>query len=795
MARCWIKFSLSASCLASILLLGIGVSAFSTALASDGLSLLSDGSSLHGDTSNGENLYLEVTLNGNATGKIAHFLRDGERFNVSSETLHSLGFNQFANSKEIIDLHSLPGVQINYDAAQQQLHMMARADLIHQDETVLNARTSDLPEPKASPGLLLNYDLYGTRDENHNSSFSAHTELRAFNSWGVLSNTALSRWNDSSDLDVSNDTIRLDTSFSRSFVDRAMTLRIGDSISGGLDWTRPTRFGGIQLRRNFGLQPELITFPVPAFYGQANLPSTVELYIDGLRQYSSDVPAGPFQLNTAPIVNGSGQAQVVVTDAMGRQNAINFPFYTTNQLLRAGLSDFSLEAGFVREDYGVDSFSYGDDLAASGTYRYGINDHMTLSGHAEVTSGLTKGGVGTTFSIGGAGVINASFAASRDHGVNGQQAGIGYNWRNQRFNFSLDSVRTFGDYRDIASRYGSAPPSESDRALAGVTLGRAGSLGVSYVALKYPDEERSRYASAYYSKSLSQRASFNASVNQNLEDSKDRSLFLGLSMTLGKNMSANISAQHNDSETLTSFDLNNPINSDGGFGWRLRAQSGQDQDGGLGEFGYRGRNGEIRAGLQNLNANTHGYADLNGALVFMNKQFFLARRIDDAFAVVSTDGVANVPIMHENRRIGSTNKRGNLLVSSLNAYQSNKLSIDPMNLPADMSIKAVDAEVTPADRAGTLVTFGIEPIQAASVILYGLDKKPVPLGSRVKLRGSDMPAMVVGYDGMVYLEGLSAHNIVDIKTESVHCYAKFEYQPKSNVVPVIGPLYCQESTQ
>lgn len=794
MARRSIRLSQSATCLTSLLLLGIIIATSPTALAGDGasLSLISDVSSPDTETTRGEDLYLEVRLNGNPTGKIGHFILDGGRFSASSKTLRTLGFHHFAETGDVIELSSLTGVEIDYNAALQRLDITVRADLIDQEETVLNKRTSTIPKPTATPGLLLNYDLYGMHDDRNSSSFSAHTELRLFNAWGVMSNTTLSRWSDASNPGVSNDTVRLDTSFSRSFVNRAVTLQIGDLISGGLDWTRPTRLGGIQLRRNFGLQPELITFPVPAFYGQASLPSTVDLYIDGLRQYSSDIPAGPFQLNTVPIVNGNGQAQVVVTDAMGRQNTIDFPFYTTNQLLRAGLSDYSLEAGFVREDYGVDSFSYGDDFAVSGTYRHGISNQLTLSGHVEMTSRLAESGVGATFSIAGAGVINASLAASRDRGISGQQAGIGYNWRNQRFNFSLDSVRTFGDYRDIATRHGPPPPSRSDRVLAGLTLGRAGSVGASYVALKYPDEPRSRYTSVYYSKSLSQRASLNLSVNQNLEDHNDRSLFLGFSLAFGNNVSASLSAQHNDKETLASFDINNPIDSDGGFGWRLRAQSGHDQGGGLGEFGFRGRNGEIRAGLQNLNGNTNAYADLNGALVFMNKQFFPARRIDDAFAVVSTDGVANVPILRENQPIGRTNKQGNLLVTQLNAYQRNKLSIDPMQLPADVDISRVDAEVTPSDRAGTLVKFGLRTVQAASLILHDAEGQPLALGSRVSIRNNTAPVAIVGYDGMVYLEGLDSHNELDIETTKGYCVVQFDYRPQGSLVPLIGPLTCHE---
>ncbi|HKM36027.1 MAG TPA: fimbria/pilus outer membrane usher protein [Thiopseudomonas sp.] len=775
--------------------MGILATTSNTALArnSAGLSLVSDETSVSSEATSGENLYLEVTLNGNPTGKIGHFVRDGMNFSVSAETLRTLGFRLLADTQGTIDLSNLPGVELDYNAAHQRLNITAQADMIDQDTAVLNARTSSIPQPTASPGLLLNYDLYGTRDSDNNSSISAHTELRAFNAWGVLSNTALSRWNDSASSGMINDTVRLDTSFSRSFVDRAVTLRLGDLVSGGLDWTRPTRIGGIQLGRNFALQPELITFPVPAFYGQANLPSTVDLYINGLKQYSSDVPAGPFELNTVPVVNGRGQAQVVVTDALGRQNTIAFPFYTTNQLLGAGLSDFSFEAGFVREDYGMDSFSYASDPAVSGTYSFGLTDRLTLASHAEAVSGLSTGGASAVMAIGQAGVINTSFAASHDHGASGRQAGIGYNWRNQRFNVSLDTVRTFDDYRDIATRYGQRPPSRTDRALGGLTMGRAGSLGVSYVALKYPDEESSRYASAYYSKSLGQRSSLNLSVNQNLEDSSDRSIFLSLSMSLDNRVSVSVSNQHTRDGNLTSVDVNKSVNSDGGFGWRLRAQDGDNQHGGLAEIGFRGQQADIRAGVQSFNDNTLGYADLSGALVVMDKQFFLSRRIDDAFAVISTDGVADLPVMRENRPMGVTNKKGGLLVTSLNAYQRNKLSIDPMSLPADVDISRVNAEVVPSDRAGTVVRFGIQPIQAALVTLHNMGGEAIAVGSSVTLQGSNAPAMIVGYDGIVYLEGLGAHNILNVQTAQGQCRAQFDYQHKAKTIPVIGPLVCQEA--
>src|SRR5690348_2577403 len=294
------------------------------AMDATGVSVIPDSSSSAAADNAGEDLYLEVVLNGNDTRQIGHFVHEGEHFRASAETLRKLGFRLPANASETLTLDSLPGVVVHYDETAQRLDITAPFDLLNVSTAVLNTRPNPIPQPEASPGLLLNYDLYATHDDSGNSSLSAFAELRAFNQWGVLSNTALSRVNELHGFGTRTDSVHLDTTFSHSYVDSALTLRLGDIISGSLDWSRATRLGGIQLQRNFALQPDLVTFPVPAFYGQAALPSTVELYVNGLKQYSGHIPAGPYQLNTVPIVNGNGQAEVVVTDALGRQTSLAF---------------------------------------------------------------------------------------------------------------------------------------------------------------------------------------------------------------------------------------------------------------------------------------------------------------------------------------------------------------------------------------------------------------------------------------------------------------------------------------
>lgn len=53
----------------------------------------------------------------------------------------------------------------------------------------------------------------------------------------------------------------------------------------------------------------------------------------------------------------------------------------------------------------------------------------------------------------------------------------------------------------------------------------------------------------------------------------------------------------------------------------------------------------------------------------MGGGLFAAREISNGFAVVSTDGIPDVPIKLQNNVIGSSDDNGLLLVTSLNSYQ------------------------------------------------------------------------------------------------------------------------------
>lgn len=759
------------------------------------------------DDEAGLDLYLDVTLNGASAGLTHFYYRENELW-ASTQILQKLGFIISSDTSESIALNSLPDLKIDYDARQQTLNLVAPLALLKLDTTVRSTRTNRRPQPTVSPGMLLNYNIYGAQTQDRTKSLSAYTELRAFNELGVLSSTALTtanQWasNDNDRKDWDSRTVRLDTSWSRSFPDKLLTARAGDILTGALSWTRSTRLGGLQIGTNFDLQPYRSTTPLPLFFGEATLPSAVELYVNGLKQYSGNVPAGPFELNTAPSFSGAGTAQLVVTDALGQSSTLNFSLYDVHRLLQPGLADWSVELGVVRENYGFESFDYGSDIAASGTWRYGVNDHFTAETHAEVTSGLSNAGVGGTWLLGRAGgILFVSLAGSESQNKSGTQYSANYSWNNSRFNIGVGATGTNGDYRDVGTQYGSIPARRSEQISTGYSTQSFGRFGISYNQVAQVELETAQFASAYWSKSFGRRLSVNANYNHDINDANNDSAFVSASFSLDRNISLSNSLQHTNNNTVIAAEASRSAPSVGGIGWRAQARQSLDDDSAngsrgtdaLAELNYLGRYGQAQAGIRSSGGGQASYASATGALVSMGGGLFAARQINSGFAVVSTGGIADVPVTLQNSPIGTTNRRGLLLVTPLNAYQDNKIGIDALQLPADLRIDKVSIDATPTDRAGVLVAFGITPVRSASVILVDTDNQPLPLGSQVRLiTNTEVPSTVVGFDGEVYLDTLDERNVLEVTTpDDGVCTARFDYTKQGDEIPLIGPFICQQ---
>ncbi|WP_241753250.1 hypothetical protein [Xanthomonas translucens] len=301
-----------------------------------------------------ETLYLEVTLNETRKPGLFRFQRDGERMQAEAATLRQIGLRIDAAANATIALESLDGVRYRYDAGLQQLAIDAPVALLDVPLTRIDAQDSGPALPAtSSPGALLDYDLYASRQGNA-SNLTASGELRAFGlgdgvlGRGMFRQSFVGRLYREPQRDWRSQAIRLDTQWQWSLPDSMTSVVVGDTLSSSTSWSRTLRLGGIRVGRDFGLQPYRVTTPLPEFLGEVTVPSNVDLYVNGIRQYGSELPAGPFQLSAAPGVDGAGNAQLVITDAYGRSRSVEIPFYATQDLLADGLDGRWRWAGSAR---------------------------------------------------------------------------------------------------------------------------------------------------------------------------------------------------------------------------------------------------------------------------------------------------------------------------------------------------------------------------------------------------------------------------------------------------------------
>lgn len=731
-----------------------------------------------------QELYLEVSLNEFATGRLARFVMVDGRLHASAATLRELDLRWPGSESAdgLVALDDIPGLQSRYDAASQQLALTAPLELLAGERELFSEGEQPIPriDPATrAPGLLLNYDLYAQGDSDYRS-FSGWTELRLFGAGpGVWSNSMVSRLDSAPGRGDEHDMVRLDTFWQLDLQDSMVSVVAGDTFSGSLGWTRTTRIGGVRASTNFALQPYRVTTPLASFAGDAVLPSTVDLYINGIRQSSQQVRPGQFQIDTIPTVNGVGQAQMVVTDINGQSRIVNFSLYNTGQLLQQGLTDWSVEAGKVRRDYGLRSFSYGDDTMGSASVRHGLSNQATLEAHAEATNGLQMAGAGGVWLLGDrGGVLDASLAGSRYQGESGHQYGLGYQWNSSILNVGLATLRRTADFADVASLEEAVLPRRMDSGFAGINWGVA-QIGASYVRQDIVGQPSARYASLTWSRQLPHNGYLSLSVSRDLENRDADSAFLYWSMPLDRRTSLSASARHSRSADNLSVEANRQVDSDlGGLGWRVQSTVGdrpaaQAQLSGLGRYGAWNAGLLYQRGEGAIPDSTTGFAGASGSVLLMEKHLFAMRRVDDAFALVSTDGVAGVPILQENRLVGFTDEDGLLLVNRLNAWQNNRLSIDPLQAPTDVRLGRTDMLAVPASRSGMLARFPMRPTLSIQATVTDVDGRPIAAGSSVWTTDADpatAPALtVVGYDGLLYLQDLTPGAGIRIRHNGGYC--------------------------
>ena len=683
-------------------------------------------------------------------------------------------------SEKYYPLDAIPGLTYHLDALTESLWITAPPGAF--TGSVVDGLFTNNPEPQPTPfGGFLNYDFLGTRSSGL-TSINSLLQAGVFNDWGVGTssfigqniNHAHSQWT------------RLDTVWTHDNPDNMTTLQLGDSITDGGMTGLAVRLGGVQYGTNFSTRPYFITFPLPVIGGQAALPSTVQLYVNGVLKESQQVPPGPFSVPAVPVVTGPGTATLVVRDLLGREQVISESFYASSNLLKSGLDDYAFSAGKLRENYGLASNDYGP-FAATGLFRHGFTDDFTGELRAEGSAGLQDASAGASWAAPKAGIFNAALAASHSALGEGVLGLIGYQWQGETFNAGLSSQLASPGFTELG--YNGLPaPRKQITASVGAFLGRAGSASLAYLDQSSPLFGHTRLLTASYGVNIGNRGFFSASAYHTLTTSSN-GVILMFTLPFGErsNVSFGVQRQNNVDQGFAQVQESLPAGT--GSGYRVSAQLGPDAFN-QAEYDYQNNVGTYRVGALNVAGQSSYQAEASGGLAFIGDGVFPTRQINGAFGLVEAPGIPGVTVYADNQPVGVTDKNGDALVPNLRPYQNNPVSLDAQSIPLSVQINTLQQNAVPRFNSGVIVKFPVTSQRGATLTIKLADGKPLPAGATVQVVGQTQ-AFPVGLDGEVYLTGLQVHNEIEASWDHQSCKINVSLPQTSDPLPDLGTFICK----
>jgi len=716
-----------------------------------------------------ETIIAAVTLNQQSKGDFFILLGDDGGLLVQTVDLEAMGFSQVPGTMvEIegtpyINLKSIEGVTYHLDENTLTLEITAAPDYLTKTSLDLSpSRRLGVIYPRDS-SVFLNYGV----DYSVGGDDFGFEGLTLSNELGVrhrdlllLADTLYTESPDNSQF------VRLNTSLT--WDDRETLRRVigGDFFASSGELGSRVQMGGVSFSKIYRIDPYYIRYPLFDFTGLTSLPSDVELYVDGVRVRSERFGPGEFELRNFKGVSGAQTIEVVVRDALGREQRVVSPFYFTDQLLRQGLHEYSYNLGLLRRDFGLESNNYSD-LAFSAFHRYGLTDNLNIGLRTEAGDGLANLGFESAVKVGSLGLVRAEGAGSFDTEGRGAAGFFSYEYFSRRFRGRL-ALQGFSEgYRSLGDRETTIERKLNLLAGIGYVTEQVGSFGADLSRSESYTGPAREILNLSWSRRLWKGTYVNANFRRIREGGTSYEGGVNLTCYLGGDRSLSAAARREGDADIQTLEARQNTPSGEGTGWDVRGER-SEQDGGVGYqintvAQHNARNAILRGELDFGQSETTNSEDLRlsvaGALVHVGDTFAPTRPVTDSFALVSVGEAEGVGVYVNGQISGHTDRRGKVIVPSLSSYYENQVSIEDKDIPLDYLMPQVRLNLSPPLRSGTCINFPLQKYRAftGTLMVEGVDGKE-PLANAELTLGTPNGDLTfwTGGEGEFYLDSQQA---------------------------------------
>lgn len=610
----------------------------------------------------------------------------------------------------------------------------------------------DRPE-KANLGGFINYEVQYNNSE-FLTGYNGLVDLGIFKDYWFFKNSML--YNSEA---MDEKTVRIGTSLDFDFPDKLTKLTLGDATTVSNPFFNSLRFAGVNWGTNYLERPGFVYWNTPQLQGTARLPSTVELYMNGVKIYNQKVSPGDYVLQTGSQINYTGNAQIVVEDVLGNRSVRTLPILINNKLLRKGLSEYNISLGKLRYNYYTSSNDYRDFLANL-YYRRGLSETTSLGTNISYTQDLQNTGITWTqglpyFVVLDALVINA-------HSNDGSRFLYGLSLSKE---FSRMSLGISSKYAEDNFSYVGDDPLQDNAVpkfenFAYVTFSEVPffqNINMSYAEQKYYQGGSNPFNddkifNIGFNRQIGNNISFGLGYFERFGAIKDSGGILNITYNFDtrNKVYLNYASENSNASVQYVHDSGRQV----GLDYAIGANRRQDENIASLNVVAKTRAGDLSIQHYQYEHETDSTIGYSGAIAFLDGQVNFTKSINNAFALVKVGNYSDIDVLSALNHVEKTNKKGYAFVHDIVPYIKYDIGFDENQLPIEEKYEVSSKPLTTLNQRGYVVDF---PIQHTFILtlhpqdINGANFKP---GSELHLANGDV--YPITSDASVTVYGMTA---------------------------------------
>lgn len=679
-----------------------------------------------------------------------------------------------ASLNSCIDLQQLiPGAQIEFNAGQLTLALSIPQIAMRRDVAgYVDPQLWDYGINSA----FVNYQVsaqQGRNSSGHNSSQDLYLNSGLnLGAWRLRSNNAFR-----SDSQGERTWTRAYTYVQRDLPGTHSQLTLGETYTPG-DVFRSIPIKGVQIASDMSMLPDSLQQYAPIVRGVAQTRARLEIRQNGYPIYSTYVSAGPYEINDLTTAGGSGELEIILTEADGQVRRFTQPYSTLSNLLREGVWRYSTSLG----RYNSPSFASDDSSLWQGTLATGVGWNSTLYGGLMANDFYQAGTFGIGKNLGAIGAL--SFDVTRSaadidpHDSSRSVQGMSYaakygksfetrtNLRFAGYRYSTEGYRDFSEAvreRSADQRYRGSRRSLLEASVF-QNIGTHSSLNLT---LSQEDYWRTDYQQRQFQFNLSTRhntVSYNLYASQSLNEkqSNDRQIGLSISVPLdfGRSTTATFDLRQNHGQLDQRASLSGRGEGDRlNYRASLSNNESQQKSAEL-ALAYQTPVASLGAGI--AQGSTYNNVSLNasGALLLHGDGLEFGPYMGETSGLAHVPDIAGVGVI--NASSARTNDRGYALIPYLQPYRVNRVVLDTDQLDPNIEIDNGVTQVVPRRGAVVKATFPARKVQRLVLTTRDSQGAPLPFGAQVSNNDEEVLG-IVGQAGQVLLGTVDARQVLNVR--------------------------------